>query len=278
MNDAQTIHIRQATNAGFIPSRRPAQVVSCTELSQGVIELRLRDAYIAQHAQPAQFVNLYSADPLQLLPRPFGVASVEGDEFTLIFAVVGSGTREFAALKAGQQVDVLGPLGIGFELATSRPIVLVGGGLGVPPLIFTAQKLASESRSSQARAVFGYRDEHFADDIMRPYVEALHTISNAQGNVITVLDEIESELLHDANGNLLDESHRPVVLTCGPNAMMKAVALWASKRHMPCYASMEQRMACGYGTCVTCTVDTIHGRKKVCVDGSVFSAHELGWE
>ena len=104
---------------------------------------------------------------------------------------------------------------------------------------------------------------------MGKYADKVYSIDESEGNVITLLDRIEDELL---GGEL-----KPVILTCGPLPMMKAVAAWAAKRDMACQLSLEQRMGCGYGTCVLCTVDTLDGRLKVCSDGPVFTRERLGW-
>ena len=97
----------------------------------------------------------------------------------------------------------------------------------------------------------------------------MYSIDESEGNVITLLNRIE--------GELMDSGLKPVILTCGPLPMMKAVAAWAVKRDMACQLSLEQRMGCGYGTCVLCTVDTLDGRLKVCSDGPVFTRERLGW-
>lgn len=263
--------VAEATAAGYFPGRHTVEVTEVTELTPGVVRFTFRDPYISAHAKPAQFVNLFSHDPMKLLPRPFGVSEADGDLVSLIFAVVGSGTAEFAAMRAGDTIDVLGPLGGSFKTKEPAHYVLVGGGLGVPPLIYAAQRL-SERRDCAATAVFGYRDAHFADAFVSRYVDT-RSIDESEGNVITLLDRMEAELTEPREDGL-----KPVFLTCGPTPMMKAVALWASKRGIETQASMEQRMGCGYGTCVVCVVDTVDGRKKVCSDGPVFTARQLGWE
>ena len=224
--------VSQATSAGFFPGRHAVDVTDVRRLSDGVFRLTFRDGYIAAHAKAAQFVNLFSHDSMMLMPRPFGVSEVRDDLVSVIFAVVGKGTQEFSRLHAGDRIDVLGPLGRPFNTKRDAHYLLVGGGLGVPPLIYAAQRLQA-SEKSHSTAVFGYRNVHFADEI---------------------------------------------VLSCGPLPMMKAVALWTTARGIECQLSMEQRMGCGYGTCVTCVVDTVAGRSKVCSDGPVFTAQQLGWE
>ena len=122
---------------------------------------------------------------MHLMPRPFGVSEVDGDEVSLIFAVVGFGTDEFSKLTAGDTIDVLGPLGTPFNLDEAADYVLVGGGLGIPPLLEAAQSLRDEA-DSRAIAVFGYRDEHFADIYAAKYADEVHSIDESEGNVLDV--------------------------------------------------------------------------------------------
>ena len=260
--------VAEATAAGFFPSRHEVEVVDNQELTDGVYRLTFRDEYIASHARPAQFVDVYSNDPSKLMPRPFGVCETDGDEVSLMFAVVGKGTAEFAQLKPGDTIRVMGPLGNSFKTKGPANYVLVAGGLGVPPLVHAAQYIAGVE-GAVSTAVFGYRNVHFGDEYVGKYADKVYSIDESEGNVITLLDRIEDELL---GGEL-----KPVILTCGPLPMMKAVAAWAAKRDMACQLSMEQRMGCGYGTCVLCTVDTLDGRLKVCSDGPVFTRERLGW-
>ena len=210
--------VAEATAAGFFPPRHNVEITQVTELTDRVMRLTFRDPFIASHAKPAQFVNLFTHDDFMLMPRPFGVSEVDGDEVSVIFAVVGHGTEQLAGLQAGDTVDVLGPLGRGFNLKEDANYILVGGGLGMSPLI----KLE-------------------------------------QGDDLKAYDR------------------KPIILSCGPLPMMKAVADWAAERGIPAQLSMEQRMGCGYGTCVLCTIDTVDGRLKVCSDGPVFTREQLGW-
>ena len=114
-----------------------------------------------------------------------------------------------------------------------------------------------------------YLQEDLGDEYVGRYADKTYSIDESEGNVVTLLDRIENELV---NGEL-----KPVILSCGPLPMMKAVAAWAAKRGIEAQLSLEQRMGCGYGTCVLCTVDTAEGRLKVCSDGPVFTREQLGW-
>ncbi|WP_026645365.1 dihydroorotate dehydrogenase electron transfer subunit [Bifidobacterium sp. AGR2158] len=261
--------VEDAVSNGRMPTRRTVDVVDVRELTPGVIRLTFRDEFIAENVKPAQFVNLYSANPQHLMPRPFGVSEVDGDDVSLIFAVVGYGTDEFAHLKGGDRVDVLGPLGKPFDIRANADYLLVGGGLGIPPLLEAAQALQGRD-DCRAIAVLGYRDAHFADVYAAKYADEVHSIDESEGNVLTLLERLWP--------GLQESGRRLIILSCGPTPMMKAVAEWASKRGVDAQLSMEQRMGCGYGTCVACTIDTRAGREKVCEAGPVFTAHQLGWD
>lgn len=269
MSSAYSHTVEEAEEAGFMPTRRTVLVTQVKELAPSVIRLTFRDEFIASHVKPAQFVNLYSSNPMHLMPRPFGVSEVDGDEVSLIFAVVGYGTEEFSEFKAGDHVDVLGPLGKPFNTSKQADYLLVGGGLGIPPLLEAAQALQS-AEGSRAIAVFGYRDEHFADMYAAKYANEVHSIDESEGNVLTLLERLWP--------SLRESDRETIILSCGPTPMMKAVAQWAAKRGVDAQLSMEQRMGCGYGTCVACTIDTRAGREKVCEAGPVFTAHQLGWD
>nr|WP_033520647.1 dihydroorotate dehydrogenase electron transfer subunit [Bifidobacterium bohemicum] len=263
--------VQEAERFGRKPGRRVDEIVRAGTLAEGVYELVIRDAYVARNAKPAQFVNLYPADASLLLPRPFGVAEVTGDEVTLIYQVAGAGTRQFTQLAAGDAVDVLGPLGKPFDLDKSANYVLVGGGLGIPPVMLAAQALSVRDDVTVTTA-FGYRNERFADDLVAQYVDAPHSITNEEGNVIDLLDSIVPELEAAAKAG-----RPPIVLSCGPTPMMKAVAQWGGRHGAEVQLSLEARMGCGYGACVACVVDTPQGRLKVCKDGPVFTSEQLGW-
>lgn len=262
--------VAEAQAAGFFPPRHTVRITEVSELTDGVVRLSFEDPFIAKSAKPAQFVNLFVNSETMLMPRPFGVSEVKGDEVSVIFAVVGKGTEQFAAMQVGDSIDVLGPLGKPFSVKNPAHYVLVAGGLGVPPLICAAQQLHARD-DVKTTAVFGYRDEKFADSIVSPYVDSLVSIDNANGNVVTLLDQLE------ADDKLNKSGLETVLLVCGPLPMMKAVAEWAAKRGLECQLSMEQRMGCGYGNCVLCTIDTAEGRLKVCTDGPVFTREQLGW-
>ncbi|WP_407923111.1 dihydroorotate dehydrogenase electron transfer subunit [Bifidobacterium xylocopae] len=250
-----------------LPGRRTGHVSAQRSLAQGVYMLTIRDAPVARNARPGQFVNLYPNDRTAMLPRPFGIAGVHGDEFDLIYQRVGAGTRAFARLSAGDPIDLVGPLGRPYDLTAAGDYLLIGGGLGVPPLISAAQGLAGRG-DVRAIALFGYRDARFADGLVGRFADRTLSVSACEGNVITLLDRIEPEL----------EVEATTILSCGPIPMMRAVAAWAGRRSIRSQFSLEERMGCGYGACLACVVDTTDGRLRVCKDGPVFAGGRLEWE
>ena len=258
---------------GFLPSRRSVPVVRKEELAEGVFSLSIRDGYAARNSAAGQFVNVYTHDGQKLFPRPLGVCGTDGDTVSFIFAVVGGGTAEISSLEAGDYVDILGPLGKPYSIEDNREYLLVGGGLGIPPLIYAAQKIA-DMQGVWTTALFGYRDTRFADSIIGRYADTAYSITNAEGNVITLLDRWDHGKRHYTGSS---EGGSAEILCCGPEAMMRAVHRWAAAHGMPAQFSLEERMGCGYGACFACVAPTVTGYRKVCLDGPVFSAEELVW-
>lgn len=260
--------IASANQAGRRPGRRTDLVTGIEALGQNIWRMTIEDPYAAGRAHPGSFVNLYARDRMNLLPRPLGISRVlEDSQIEVIFGVVGQGTLGFSKLCSGDTIDLLGPLGSGFDLNSPARYLLVGGGLGVPPLIRAAQVLQPRT-DTESTALLGYRNQPFADRIMGPLVDDFHSITQDQGDVITLLDNQAGRI----------DPTETIILTCGPVSMMEAVASWAAKRSIPAQCCMEARMGCGYGTCVACVVDTTEGRLKVCKDGPVFPAENLIWD
>ena len=182
--------VGQAREAGFFPSRHTVEIVDNRMLADGVYRLTFRDEFIAGHAKPAQFVDVYSNNPSRLMPRPFGVAEVDGDEVSLIFAVVGKGHRRILRIACGRHHSGDGSSRQLLQHQENANYVLVAGGLGVPPLVRAAQAIA-ESEGSTSTAVFGYRNVRFGDGYVGRYADKTYSIDESEGNVVTLLDRIE---------------------------------------------------------------------------------------
>ena len=225
---------------------------------------------IAQNAVPGQFVNVSCS---YFLKRPFGIASVNKEKgtFDIGVKIVGKGTADIAAFKAGQTVDVLGPLGNGFDLSSSDKYILVAGGTGVFPINFAYETLVAAGKFVTVCEGFRCQDQV----ILQKDGYILTTDSGdcgIKGTVIAGLDTIA-----------IADPAKTLVCCVGPIPMMKAIASWAEGKGMKCLVSMEQRMACGAGICLCCTVkvkdDGPDGYKNVrcCKEGPVFDSKEVAW-
>jgi dihydroorotate dehydrogenase electron transfer subunit len=284
--------------------RVAAFVAENVEIASGVYRLALADvrgsgalADIAAGALPGQFVNLYLNSSSMLLPRPLSVSDVvdgpDGKRLVLVYAVVGGGTDELSGYAPGSEIRVLGPQGNGYDLdEPERHTLLVGGGLGIPPLLFTAHRLrdrATPGDGSRITALLGYRGDAYYLDEMNQYCDEAFCISESapglydvNGNVMDLLARLVSESKVDLKGAR--------VLSCGPVPMLRAVAEWAKEMDLPAQVSLEERMGCGYGACVGCTIEVRSPapgdgpdaaphtvRRKVCKDGPVFPAGSVLW-
>lgn len=245
-----------------------AGVIAREKLAEGIFGLLLEAEPIAAEAAAGQFVSLYSAQADRLLPRPISLCGIDRERGTirLVYRVAGAGTKEFSELLPGEKVRVMGPLGNGFPLKGSRP-VLIGGGIGIPPMLELAKAFGG-----RAAAVLGYRSERFLEtefeSVSRVYTA---TEDGSFGTRGTVLDAIRQEKV---SGDVL--------YACGPLPMLRAVKEYAIRENLPCYVSMEERMACGIGACLACVCRTTETdahsnvrNRRICKDGPVFEAREV---
>jgi len=211
---------------------------------------------------PGQFVNI-RLDGLYLR-RPISVCDVEDGQLTLIYKVVGQGTAAMQRLVPGQKLDLLSGLGNGYDLSPSgsRPLLL-GGGVGVPPLYLLARRLRREGREVTAVLGFNTRSEVFFKNEF-----------SALGCHVTVTTADGS---YGLKGFVTD--HMPqdysYIYTCGPAPMLRAVYQSAKTSGQ---FSFEERMGCGFGACMGCSVKTADGFKRVCKDGPVFRKEEILWD
>ncbi len=209
---------------------------------------------------PGQFINIKIDD--LFLRRPISVCDVNGDEITIIYKVVGKGTERMAAMDGGA-LDVLTGLGNGFnvEFAGDKPL-LVGGGVGVPPMYYLAKKLLTEGKQVTAILGFNKKEEVFYEQEFKALGvnTIVTTVDGSYGVNGFVTDAIKEQYSH--------------VYACGPQPMLKAVH--AKVGGVGSY-SFEERMGCGFGACVGCTCKTKYGNKRICKDGPVLSGEEIIW-
>ena len=234
-------------------------------------------------AKPGQFIMVRTGtEAPPLLRRPFSLLGLirEEDRVTgieILFKVVGKGTEKLSRCKEGDRLSVIGPLGTAFLVPDScRQLILVAGGVGVPPIRFLAQSLLEHDRSLNRCVVFvGGRTK---DDLvcisefdLPGFLLDVSTDDGSQGNQGVVTRSLV---------RALDAGPADLICACGPSGMLKAVSAIAVDRGIPCQVSIEAMMACGMGACLGCAVnvrdDDVRYR-HVCVDGPVFDAHRLQW-
>lgn len=243
------------------------KVVSQKTLADGVYSMWIEAAPIAEAARPGQFVTVYCKDMSRLLPRPISICEIEGGRIRLVYRVAGEGTREFSGYAAGDQIRLQGPLGNGFPILGGRA-VLIGGGIGVPPMLQLAKSLPG-----QVTVVSGYRDSQlFLADDLRQYASlVIATEDGSAGTKGNVIDAIREQAVEG-----------DVIYACGPAPMLRAVKAYAAEHGTLCYISLEERMACGIGACLACVCRTrevdehthVHNT-RICTDGPVFLAEEV---
>lgn len=252
-------------------AKESCRIVSQEEIASQVYSMWLQTDKIARMARPGQFVSLYSRDKSRLLPRPISICEVdkENGRLRLVYRVVGTGTQEFSRLHAGVSLEVMGPLGNGFplEAAEGKKVFLMGGGIGIPPMLETAKQL-----NAQKQIIVGYKDELFLTEDLKAagdvYVATEDGSAGTKGNVMDVIKE--KDLKAD------------VIFACGPTPMLRAIKAYAEENHILCYLSMEEKMACGIGACLACVckskeVDShshVHN-KRICKEGPVFLSTEV---
>lgn len=211
---------------------------------------------------PGQFVNV--AVPGKFLRRPISVCDCQGEELTLLYKVVGGGTALLREQGPGQRLDLLTGLGNGYDLsrAGERPL-LIGGGVGVPPLYLLAKKLLEAGKAVQVVLGFNTAQEIFYEFTFRALgcPVTVTTVDGSYGVQGFVTDALPEEYTH--------------FYACGPLPMLRAVY---KKTTTEGQFSLEERMGCGFGACMGCTVETKNGPRRVCHDGPVFGKGELTWD
>lgn len=249
-------------------TKMTAKVVSQEQLTDDIFSMWIQAEEIAAAAKPGQFISVYTKDASKLLPRPISLCEIDRAEgrLRIVYRVVGAGTGEFSAYQAGDDIEVMGPLGNGFTLKDKKAF-LIGGGIGIPPMLELAKNLDCEKQM-----VLGYRDVLFLDKEFEAYgsvyVATEDGSAGTKGNVIDAIRE---------NGLTAD-----VIYACGPTPMLRALKAYAQEKGIECWLSLEEKMACGIGACLACVCQSrevdghshVHN-KRICKDGPVFSAQEV---
>lgn len=247
------------------------QIMSQKEIANQVYELILSGDLVKMMWQAGQFVNVKVTDVYEpLLRRPISICNLNHDlnQLTLIYRAEGFGTRLLATKQKGDYVDILGPLGSGFDLSEVQPeetIVLVGGGIGVPPMYELAKQLNRNGNKVIVFLGFRSKEDVFYEDTFAEYADVyIATMDGSYGFKGNVLELIQAE---DIEFNW--------IFGCGPTIMLKAIDE-AFRKTKKGYLSFEERMACGIGACYACTCKLNNMKvARVCKEGPVFKLGEV---
>jgi dihydroorotate dehydrogenase electron transfer subunit len=289
------------------------KILGNEEIAAQIYKLVLQNEESVIDSEPGQFVNIYLNDKSMLLPRPISICSTDMDRLTLVYKIVGNGTKVLSGCQSGDVLKISSPLGHGFDLnaifssledlpvgntnasenniaaddgngapaGRTKTIALVAGGLGVPPMYELAKAIRSRLHKKNEKirliAALGFQKEGFLIDEMKRQCDEvfLSTEDGSSGFRGNVLDLLKA-------GNVRTD----YILSCGPKPMLRALAEHCGKQDIPFQVSLEERMGCGYGACVGCICKTKEAhqgtvewkQKKVCKDGPVFFGNEVVWD
>ncbi len=215
-----------------------------------------------------QFGNI-AVGGTHLLRRPIAICKAEGSLVTFCYQIKGEGTQALAKMEAGAKLNVLMPIGNGFFVEEQeKKVALVGGGVGVFPLISVLREYAGTKEIS---AYIGYRNKAAVcgvEEFAKAQKFLLVTDDGSYGAQMNAVQAFAADL---------EKGNRPdVVLACGPTPMLRALKTLVEKENLPCYVSLEERMGCGIGACLVCVCNLTNGqRARVCKDGPVFNAYDV---
>jgi len=275
------------------------EVVSIDAFPGEQFIMRIRAPKCAASAQPGNFVHITCDESLPMR-RPLSIMRVGDDWIEILYKIVGHGLRLLSKKKSGDFVSVLGPIGQPFRPSPDRPnTLLIGGGVGIPPMVYIADWLRQDKGSWQAFAILGSEIpfpfdlkksslpvDGVADDVNRtmPLLESwgiparLTSLQGYEGCHDGYVTDLAGQWLSTLSK---DELGKVEIFACGPTPMLKAVADLAARYDLPCQVSLEEFMACAVGGCAGCAVkiSTPDGEamKRVCVDGPVFDASTVVW-
>ncbi len=249
-------------------------------MGSGYRRLLLDAPAIASGAQPGQFVHLrVPALEASALRRPFSIFNAAAGQLELLYKTVGRGTAALNGLGVGETVRVMGPLGRGFPLKCEGAALLVGGGFGVAPLYFLARTLKELGQPKDGAVVLFVggrtKDDLLALDRFAALGVEVRAATNdgSAGVKGLVTDPLDDELIR-----LRSAGRGFELFACGPDPMLKAVAMRATGTGMKGWISMDRHMVCGVGACYACIQKTVRGNSRCCIEGPVFSAGDLVWE
>jgi len=252
-----------------------AKIISQTNVKSNYWHCELDAPQVAKNALPGQFINIRVSDNFDpLLRRPISIHGVSGTKVKIFYEVVGKATEILAQRKKGELLDIIGPLGNGFDLGKpkteNRKPILVAGGMGVAPLMFLVENL----KKSSFQILIGARTKSgllCVSDFKKLGGDVKIATDDGSAGFKGRVSELLEQQLSAMNHELA------TIYACGPKPMLKAVADISNERGLSAQLSLEEHMSCGIGACLGCVVKTKDGLKRVCKEGPVFLAKDLAW-
>lgn len=254
-----------------------ATLIRFEQLSQNNIRLTLQSENIAKIARPGQFVMIRTAtgkDPI--LRRPFSIhqTSTSG-RIQIYFKITGRGTGLLAHCREGETLNIFGPLGHGYDIHKDRPACIVGGGLGIAPMLFLAKRISRLKTDTTADVIlFGGKTIQEVEPLVQDFEQIGIRLITATDDGTYGQKGFVTDLIQN-----IDLPEKSVIYACGPDPMMKQLHLYCQSRGYECQVSVESVMACGMGACLGCNIPATNGHYvHVCYEGPVFNAEELVWK
>ena len=236
-----------------------SKIILNEEIVPGIYKMVVEDY---NSVRPGQFYML-KLEGETLLPRPVSICEKNEDTIIFLYAVVGKGTKEYTKLKEGDYINLIGPLGNGFNVNDNLGrVALVSGGIGTAPMLEVAKKLREYNNASELDLYAGFRDDIYLVEDINKYTDNTYISTNSgkYGHKGFITDILKVE-------------NYDTVLCCGPEIMMKKVVDMCKDKNVKIYVSMEKHMSCGVGACLVCTCKTKEGNKRTCKDGPVFDGY-----
>lgn len=243
---------------------QPFELIKNQQIAEGIFEWVVKNPQLSSIAQPGQFAHV--AVPGKTLRRPISICDADSETLRLVFQVKGEGTEIMSQLKEGTMVDIIAPLGTGFTVEKGKRYCFIGGGIGVPPMLYTAK--ATEN----PLVITGFRNKDLVilqDDFVNSGAELVLTTDDGSAGIHGFVTDVLKEKINE-----VDE-----ICACGPMPMLRAIAQIAKDNNKPCQVSLEERMGCGVGACLVCACKVrkagVEEYLHVCKNGPVFNAEEV---
>lgn len=244
-----------------------AKLIKKDEIAENIFDFVLECPPLAEKSRAGQFAHI--AVPGKTLRRPISICDADDKNIRIVFQIKGEGTEILSQSKVGDFIDILAPLGHGFDIPKGKRIAFVGGGIGVPPMLFSAKQ------ADDAVAVLGFRNKNaviLTEDFKKVCSEVLVATDDGSFGIHGFTSDILRNIIDDTD----------MVCACGPTPMLRVIAEICKENNKPCQVSLEERMGCGIGACLVCACKTLDKdgnieHSHVCKKGPVYNAEEVVW-